>query len=257
LLLLHGFTGSTETWEPLRAVLERSFTVIAIDLPGHGWSESPTDPARFALPRLAGDLAVVLDTLGFLRTAVLGYSMGGRAVIQFALQHPDRVAALVLESASPGIADDAERAARVASDTKLAESIERDGIEAFVDRWEKLPLWASQASVPDEIRARLRRQRLANLPAGLANSLRGAGAGEEPSTLDRLTELRASVLLIAGGLDPKYMTLSRIMMERLPDARLEIVEGAGHAVHLERPLEFGGAVECFLDGVASEAGQWR
>ena len=146
LVLLHGFTGSTESWAPVRAALAGRFTTIAVDLPGHGRSTSPADPARYALARFAGDLARVLDALGIERTVLLGYSLGGRAALRFALERPERLVALVLESASPGIAKPAERAARLVADGVLADEIERDGITAFVDRWERLPLWTSQAS---------------------------------------------------------------------------------------------------------------
>lgn len=253
LVLLHGFTGSTETWAPLRASLDEQFTTLAVDLPGHGRSGVPTDEARFALSRFADDLGRILDTLGVERVALLGYSMGGRAALRFALLHPGRVAALVLESTSPGIADPVERAERVASDRALADMIESDGVVAFVDRWERLPLWASQAALPNEERARLHTQRLANRPSGLANSLRGAGAGVDAPSIDRLSQHRVPTLLVAGALDPRYVALARLMEAKMPRAHMAIIADAGHAVHLERLAEFGDVIARFLDGLASEA----
>lgn len=257
LVLLHGFTGSGEGWAGLRSALADRFTTIAVDLPGHGASSAPDDPARYALSRLADDLARVLDALDIERTALLGYSMGGRCALAFALRHPDRIAALVLESTSPGIDDAGARAGRIASDTALADSIERDGVAAFVNRWERLPLWESQAALPDETRAGLRAQRLANRARGIANSLRGAGAGAEPAVTGRLGELRAPVLLIAGALDQKYVALGQLMEAAIPRARLEVIPTCGHTVHLERTAEFARVVAQFLDSVASEFGQWR
>jgi 2-succinyl-6-hydroxy-2,4-cyclohexadiene-1-carboxylate synthase len=257
LVLLHGFTGSTETWTPLRAALDDRFTMIAVDLPGHGRSSAPAEPARFALSRFADDLRRVLDITGVDRTAVLGYSVGGRAALRFALRHPARVAALVLESASPGIDDPAERAARVASDHELADSIEANGVPAFVNKWERLPLWASQPAAPDEARARLRAQRLANHADGLANSLRGAGTGSEPSVTDQLAGLDVPALLLAGAFDAKFVAIAHEMGALLPAARTVIIDGAGHAVHLERPTEHREAIEQFLNTVASDTGQWR
>ncbi len=257
LLLLHGFTGSAETWTPVATLLRDRFTTLAVELPGHGLSDTPTDPARFALTSLADDFARILDTYGIERVAVLGYSMGGRAALQFALRHPTRVAALVLESASPGIVDPKERAIRLASDSALADAIERDGITAFVDRWERLPLWASQEGLPEETRAGLRAQRLANQPRGLANSLRGAGAGVEPATVDQLALVGMSTLLVVGSLDTKYVALAQLMNARMPLARTVMVDGCGHAVHLERPAEFADLVARFLDGVREDVGDWR
>lgn len=244
-LLLHGFTGSAETWAPHRAAWE-GFTAVAVDLLGHGRSDCPADPARYRVERCVEDLLAVLDRLGFGRAAVLGYSMGGRVALRLALRAPERVWALVLESASPGIEDPEERAARVRSDDALAADIERDGIEAFVARWEALPLWASQARLPAEVRERLRAQRLRNSPVGLANSLRGMGAGQEEPVLDRLDRLTLPVLLLAGALDGKYCGLAREMARRLPCARLAVVPEAGHAVHLEQPAAFQAAVRAFL-----------
>lgn len=249
LLLLHGFTGSTESWAPLREAIVERFTTIAVDLPGHGRSTSPADPARYALPRLVEDLSSVLDALGLERTSLLGYSLGGRAALRFALARPERVAALVIESASPGIAKPAERAARVVADAARADRIEREGITAFVDDWERLPLWTSQAALPLEARSRLRAQRLGNDRRGLANSLRGAGAGLDVPVLGPLGALQVPTLLVAGALDGQYAELARHMARAIPGARLAIVPDAGHAVHLERPDEFAALVLRFLDAV--------
>jgi 2-succinyl-6-hydroxy-2,4-cyclohexadiene-1-carboxylate synthase len=257
LVLLHGFTGSAGIWDNLRAPLSEGFSTFAIDLPGHGRSGTPADPERLALSRFANDLRDVLDLLGIGRVALLGYSLGGRAALGFALKHTSRVAALILESTSPGMADPGERAARVASDMALADTIEREGVPAFVDRWERLPLWASQATTlsPEE-RASLRSQRMANHALGLANSLRGAGAGADLPVTDRLGELELPVLLIAGAMDQKYVALSRAMETAMGDARLAIVNGAGHIVHAEQPEEFRKLVSLFLDDVRSRRDPW-
>ncbi len=235
LLLLHGFTGSAETWTEFRERLEPHFEVIAVDLPGHGLSSSPDDPSRYWLDRLAGDLAVVLDTLDVQQTAVFGYSMGGRAALRFAAAHPNRVSSLILESTSSGIHDAKARLQRVDADNVLANVIERDGIAAFVSRWERLPMWESQSALPDAGRARLRAQRLANNPKGLANSLRGAGAGADAPSMDRLREISAPTLVIAGELDPVYIEHAGRLVAAIPNASLEVIPGAGHAIHLEQP----------------------
>ena len=256
LVLLHGFTGATATWIPLLSRLAEEHATIAIDLPGHGRSSAPASPARYALSRFADDLLRVLDALDIDRVALLGYSMGGRAALRAALRAPDRVAALVLESTSPGIADPARRADRREADRALAAEIERVGVSAFVDRWEKLPLWASQQALPTTSRARLRAQRDVNDATGLANSLRGAGAGEDEPVLGKLATFEAPVLLVAGALDAAYVAAASEMAQAFIDARLVIVPEAGHAVHLERPDELTDAVLEFLRGIPSSAGWW-
>src|SRR5215218_8615749 len=81
LVLLHGFTGSGASWARHILAYAREFTCIAVDLPGHGLTESPADPARYAMERVVEDLAALCGQLGFERTAWLGYSMGGRLAL--------------------------------------------------------------------------------------------------------------------------------------------------------------------------------
>ncbi len=247
LVLLHGFTGAGASWAEHVPALARGRRVVAPDLIGHGASAAPEDPARYRMEPCVTDLLALLDALDAPQIDLLGYSMGGRVALSLACAAPGRVGRLVLESASPGLADAGERAARAASDNALADSIERAGLAGFVERWEALPLFASQQRLPEDVRAALRAQRLRSNPRGLANSLRGMGTGQMPPLWDMLPALRMPVLLLAGELDTKYRDLARLMAGRLPDARLEIVPGAGHAIHLERPEAFRQAVLTFLD----------
>lgn len=258
LLLLHGFTGSSAAWDSLRPELEPRFTVIAVDLPGHGRSSAPADHSRFALHHLAQDLVRLMDTVGVHRAGVLGYSMGGRAALQLALSFPERVAALLLESATPGIESAQDRGVRIDSDFALADMIERDGVESFVHFWERLPIWSTQATLPSDVSESVHARRLANEPTGLANSLRGAGAGSRPSVAPQLGSLSMPTLLIAGALDPKFVDLAHLMQQTIPHARAEIIAGAGHTVHLEKPAEFMAIVDDFLDGVigSPDSGRW-
>jgi 2-succinyl-6-hydroxy-2,4-cyclohexadiene-1-carboxylate synthase len=245
LLLLHGFTGDASTWRPFAGAWSGVRT-IAVDLIGHGATGAPAAESRYTMERCVADLAALLDALAIDRAAVLGYSMGGRAALQFTLAAPARVSVLVLESASSGIADATERSARIASDRALADEIEREGIAAFVERWERLPMWATQSSLPEGVRGALHEQRLRNDPAGLANSLRGMGAGAQEPVHARLGELAVPVLLMAGTEDHKYQHLACEMGRCITGARTQFVEGAGHAVHLERPDAFAPLVKEFL-----------
>ena len=246
LTLLHGFTGSTEIWDRISADLETNHRVITLDLPGHGRSSSPADPARYSLRRFADDLAFVLDQTGVERTALLGYSMGGRAALHFAVAHPARVSALILVSTSPGLSEPALRDAREHADEKLAQFIEREGIVAFVDSWERLPLWESQQSVAASARSSLRVQRLRSNPQGLANSLRGAGQAVDPLSATDLSFIEAPTLLIVGALDAKYVGIARSLATDIRNARTAVIPDAGHAVHLERPEAVVKAARDFL-----------
>jgi 2-succinyl-6-hydroxy-2,4-cyclohexadiene-1-carboxylate synthase len=245
LLLLHGFTGSSSTWDYFRSMLDSDFRVIAVDLPGHGQSSIPGDPKRYSLDRLSSDLAKVLDDLQIDRAAVFGYSMGGRAALRFALNEPTHLSFLILESTTPGI-DEASRPQRAAADGLLADMIERDGVAAFVAKWERLPLWNTQARMPDAGRRTLHNQRLANDARGLANSLRGAGSATDPAVTERLNEIQTPTLILTGELDTKYIEIGRILESGIPNAEMQIIPDAGHAIHLEQPDAVIDAIRGFL-----------
>lgn len=214
---------------------------ILVDLPGHGRHVGETNPARFTLDAVERELLPLTEDGP---VDLVGYSMGGRVALGFTARHPDRVRRLVLESASPGLATEAERAARRRDDESMADWIEHTGIKAFVARWEALPLFESQKALPTGVREAQRARRWMNHPNSLAASLRGMGTGALPSFWGSLPGLRVPVLLMTGAHDEKFADIARRMAGELHNARLEIVAGSGHAVHLERP---GAWVELVTD----------
>lgn len=246
LMLLHGFTGSSQSWRPLLPLLQRQNQLLLVDLIGHGLSEAPADSVRYSVDSAAQDLLQVLDYFGFRKVSLLGYSMGGRCALRLAVQAPERFSALILESSSPGIADAAARQARRQADEALAVWLEAHGLDAFVERWTSLPLFASQQQLPDAVKEELRRQRLRNCLHGLANSLRGMGTGAQDSLWDKLAEVKVPVLLLAGELDDKFRQIGCSMQSLLPFASLQVLPNAGHTVHLEQPELFVDRIEKFL-----------
>jgi len=243
ILLLHGFTGHGGSWaEAGQTFAAAGFHVLAPDLLGHGSSPHPGESTRYEMARAAADLNLLLDATCSEAVHLAGYSMGGRLALFFALSYPDRVRTLCLVSASPGIAAAFERQERLDSDNALADRIEREGIAAFVDYWESLPMWESQHRNLSEVqRRKLRAQRLRNRPDGLANSLRGMGTGAQPVLLDELPFLDVPTLLIVGAEDLKFVAVNQQMAQRIPEVQEVVVPGAGHAVQLERPKEFAHA----------------
>jgi 2-succinyl-6-hydroxy-2,4-cyclohexadiene-1-carboxylate synthase len=231
LVLLHGFTHTGASWDRVRAALAaraeptESYRPLAPDIRGHG-EAGARRPVTLA--------AVTDDVLGAIPGpfALAGYSMGGRIALHVAIAAPERVQRLVLVGASPGLADRAERAARRRADEQLAADIERARIEEFARRWAQTPVLAG---LPADVAAAVHADRLRSTPAGLAAALRGLGTGALPSLWDRLAELRTPVTLIVGERDEKFRAIAADMAARLPDARVEVVAGAGHAVHLEAP----------------------
>ena len=243
-LLLHGFTGHGGSWA---AAGERfaaaGYYVVAPDLLGHGRSPYPSSSTRYEMAHAVNDLKSLLDRSVIGAVHLLGYSMGGRLALFFALSYPEMVRSLTLVGASPGISSEIERTERRDRDDALADRIERDGIAAFVDYWTALPLWGSQKrNLSAAQRRQLKEQRLQNRPEGLANSLRGMGTGAQSPLHDRLASLAGPALLLVGEEDGKFVAVNRQMATRMPKARLVVVPGTGHAAHLERPDVFACAV---------------
>src|SRR5215218_7773568 len=225
LVLLHGFTQTGRSWQPIGRALAGRYRSAAPDLPGHG-DFAERRPASF----------IACDT--YLRAltgepfTLVGYSMGGRVALHAALALGDRVRRLVLVGASPGIADPAERSARRAADDALAARIEAIGVEAFAREWAALPLWAGQ---PERVAAAAHADRLRNTPAGLAAALRGLGTGVMEPLWDALPSLTVPVTLAVGERDEKFRAIAERMADLLPRAEVVVVPGAGHAAQLEQP----------------------
>ncbi len=233
MVLVHGFTQTLRSWETLVQGLATEREVVQVDLPGHGGS------AHIAL-NFADTAAAIGEAGG--NGAYVGYSLGGRLCLRLALDRPDLVDALVLVGASPGLDDPAQRVTRRRADETLAARIETDGTFAFVDRWLRQPMFAGLTPSPAD-----RTAREANPPEGLAAALRLLGTGVQEPLWHRLGELAMPVLVVVGEHDVKYAAVAERMAAAVPQVSLYRVPGAGHAAHLERPLEWTAAVAAFLD----------
>lgn len=256
-VVLHGFTGAAGSMRGVCDALAATHRVLAVDLVGHGASDAPRGVARYAMDDCVAQLARACGALGVERAAWVGYSMGGRTALQVAVARPALVGKLVLVGATAGIADPAARAERVASDEALAARIEERGVEAFVDEWMALPLFASQARLGRAALAQARRERLRNVAHGLANSLRGMGAGAQRPVHDALVRIACPVCLVVGEEDAKFRAIAEALLARLGSAsrsRIEVVPEAGHAAHLENPSHFAAVVGRFL-AASPDAGE--
>ncbi len=251
MLLLHGFTGSGRNWDELAKKLP-GWRIIAPDLPGHG----ETAPPSGAMPEVALDLAALLDQLGVDQAVVIGYSMGGRLALHLAVQAPERVRALVVIGATPGLLDAEARAERVAADEQLAQRIESD-FEGFVRDWEAQSMFATQKAMSTESQEQIRAIRRSHHPKALAAALRLLGTGSQPPLHDRLAGLTMPVLWVVGEYDQKFRAIADAVHPLLPDARFAILPYAGHAVHLERPSAFKTLLLSFTEKLPEPASPRR
>ena len=244
MLFLHGFMGRAGDWRGISTGLNERLFRVAVDLPGHGASLG-MPPDRYTMGGAARSVLEVLDGAGVEQSTVVGYSMGGRLALYLALRHPDRCAGLFLESASPGLKDTGERAARRRADEEKAARLEAGDLRGFLQAWYGQPLFASLARDEDLLRRTIE-DKTRNDPAELAKSLRGMGTGSQPPLWEELPGLRVPALAVAGGLDEKFVGISRRMASLDASMRAAVVPGAGHNVHTEAPGAYLSLLESFL-----------
>ncbi|NJN44553.1 MAG: alpha/beta fold hydrolase [Anaerolineae bacterium] len=244
-LFLHGFLGAGDDWLRVVGELSRSYFCVLPDLPGHGGNIDQPLTTPLSFDTLNNDLFALLEHLQLPRAHLVGYSMGGRTALNFAVHHPDRVASLTLENASPGITDPDERRARAAEDDHRAASI-RTGGGGSLRRALVYPATipfsesASHGSGGDHRPAQGQPSRL-----DCEGDLRPKPGPQTP-VWDRLSRLKMPVMFVAGALDEKYAQLGKQIIARIPHARLAIIPEAGHNVHLEQPERFANLVHEFL-----------
>ncbi len=242
LVLAHGFSGSARNWRPqIRAFRDRN-RVVVYDQRGHARSPAPHAAAdRYSRAAFVHDVGEVLDREGISSAVVGGLSLGAGVMLAFALAQPERVRALVLASfpAGPGRA-----AAFSGSAESMASVLESEGGDAAGARF----VWGPDSGLDPRGAELVRQGFLEHDPLGLAQVLRGvlseiSGMVDEPALSDRLT---MPILLVAGRRDEGSLESTHRLAARLPKARVEVIEGAGHVVNLSATSAFNEVLENFL-----------
>ncbi len=302
MVLVHGFSQSSETWQEVAPLFAQRRPVYALDLVGHGGSQVPNQAAPYLLARQAEALlafvrsvteghikchivetegaeaagagasegkgagaksssagAGVSEGKGASKKAIaVGYSLGGRVLVEAACLQPQEfareISAAILESAGLGQATEQDVAAAAEKDHACAQRLRESGLAAFMNWWERQPVFATQSDLDETLRSQLRADRLANDEEALARTFEYAGQHCMPLRAEVITAgqrlLRSGVRLgyVTGQRDKKYRMLARMIRQNEDFAKMKsvIVSGVGHNVHLEDPRAFVDVVEDML-----------
>lgn len=223
-----GFSQSASAWRPVQDAAP-DIDIVALEVPtGRTFTET-----ALALGETGGPGVYV------------GYSMGGRLCLELAVQEPDLLDGLVLVSSGPGIADDAERAARAEADRATAARVAELGVDRFLTEWLAQPLFAT---LPPE-HAQAADRAAAHDVDSLQHQLVTLGQGLQPPRWDALGDLDVPVMVLSGELDPKYDAIAQAMFEAIPDC-LRLTLPGGHALPLEQPAAVATALRTFLEDLA-------
>jgi len=242
-VLLHAFPQSRAMWAPQVEAFSRGYRVIAPDLRGFGESEAPL--WHYTLDQFADDVKGLLDHLDVRQAVFVGLSMGGYTLFAFYRKYADRVKGLVLADTRAQADTDEGRATRFA----MAQAAYTKGAGAIADvMLPKLLSPVARQSKPelvDRVRAIIERTQI----SGIAGAL--MAMAERPDSMSLLARITCPVLVIVGELDgPTPPADARLMVERIPGARLAIIPQAGHLSNLEQPEAFNHAVLEFLAGIS-------
>jgi len=219
IVFLHGFLGSGQDWKAVISSLSRRIC-ITYDLPGHGktpWSEENIENyLAKELPHQPIDL--------------VGYSLGGRLAMRFALSYPSRIHSLTLISTNYGLSTAQEKISRLHQDEIWAQKIQTLTWDEFLLQWYGQPIFTSIRQKPHLMNTILS-MRQQQKPQELAKALLTWSLGRQECYREQLLAFSRPTQIIYGEQDEKLAAL----YNNWPNARC--IKGAGHILHLEVPQE--------------------
>jgi pimeloyl-ACP methyl ester carboxylesterase len=256
IIFVHEFGSDIRQWEAQVRYFSRAYRCITYNARGYPPSDVPEDAALYDWQFSVDDIASVIRGLAIERAHVVGLSMGGYAALQFGLQHPERVSAIVAAAVGSG-SPPSQRDAWLKETSTLARAFIARGMDAMAERVARGPTRIqlkykdpkSWRDFVDQLR-----QRSAQ---GMSNTLVRYQA-LRPSLhdfRDQLSGMTIPILLAVGDEDTPCLETNLMLKSALPNAGLWICPNTGHAINLEEPAAFNAQVEGFLSGV--ERGSWR
>jgi pimeloyl-ACP methyl ester carboxylesterase len=239
LLLTHGYSSTSAMWRGQIEALSKHHTLILWDMRGHGQSGYPDDPLAYSEALTIADMAALLDEVRAGPAIVGGLSLGGYMSLAFYRAHPDRVRALLIIDTGPGFKKDEARDAWNRRAHETAERFEREGLAVLQSQSRE----RSGAGHRDA--------------SGLARAARGMLTQRDARAIEALPDIKVPALVVVGADDAPFLAASDYMAAKIPGAKKVVIPAAGHAVNIDQPEAFIGAVLPFLDGLprASTAGR--
>jgi pimeloyl-ACP methyl ester carboxylesterase len=231
LILIHAAAGHSACWIEQRPLFEAAgYRVITFDMRGFG--RSRIDPGQDGEGSIAGDLEFLVDQLTLPSFYLLGTAYGGFGAIEYALDNPTCVKALVISTSFGGLTDPEFielRARHVRPDLATLPIVEKELGSSY------------RSTNPDGVRRFLAMEQGSHKPGGIRQSLRQA------TTLPRLEGMQVPTLVIAGDEDayapPPVM---RLFADRIAGAQFEVLHGVGHSAYWEKPQQWHELVSRFL-----------
>ncbi|MBI5972057.1 2-succinyl-6-hydroxy-2,4-cyclohexadiene-1-carboxylate synthase [Staphylococcus caledonicus] len=245
LILLHGFISDSRTYNNHLEALLKETNVLTIDLPGHGQDTTSMD-VTWDFPFLTKEIDEVLALYKDYQLNLLGYSMGGRVALYYALHGKYKLQHLILESTSPGIEKEEDRMERQQVDAARGKVLDIAGLEIFVNDWEKLPLFYTQYDLDKDKKKAIREMRMSQQPHKLAKALREYGTGHMPSLWNEIHDIQLPCLILVGELDKKFVKTAQAMAKDISNSHVHIFSEVGHTIHVEDEAEFDTIVIGFL-----------
>ncbi len=238
-VFLHGLLGVPESWTAVADELEHKGALYAETLAGHG--ATPRYHASFV-----STVDAIADRWAEEPAHFVGYSLGGRLALALAALRPESVLSVVAIGAHAGLIHETDRLRRQRWETELCDVSVHDGLEAFINQWEKLPLWESQRALPPEVLKRQRRARLSHTPAGVAWALQSLGTGAMPELWSGLQNAKVPIALVAGARDEKFASLNDQVAALSHSITKAVVPDVGHNVVLEAPVSLAMLIRAHL-----------
>lgn len=243
LLLIHGFPLNKEMWQPQLAALSDRARILAPDLRGHG--ESQAVPGPYSMEQLAGDCHALLEATGTSgRVVVAGLSMGGYVTLAFYRKYPHRVAGLVLAATRAGEDSPEGKTNR----DKAAEKARAQGPAAVAaDLLPKMlapNTYATNPALVSNVQVIMEKTAL----EGMVGALMGMKARPDSTAL--LPHIEVPTLILHGADDQLFpATEAGDMQAAMPNARLVLLQDAGHLLNLEQAVLFNQAMRELLESV--------